>query len=74
MQSDKPITSFISLTTAAGALMRCEISEHPFTKRTSFWQDVAEGIAEGAEDTHQDMDYDDNDNQDDDNDDCSGSG
>jgi hypothetical protein len=74
IQSDKPITSFISLTTAAGALMRCEISEHPFTKRTSFWQDVAEGIAEGAEDTHRDMDYDDNDNQDDDNEDCSGSG
>jgi hypothetical protein len=65
--NDEPSSSFLCLTTEAGSAMRIEIDEQPFKAKTSFWQKIADNLAEKeSEDDMDGMDYvdadDDNDN------------
>jgi chemotaxis protein histidine kinase CheA len=58
-QNDPPSSTFLCLTTASGMAMRIEIDELPFTAKPTFWQKVANNIADKeGEDDSENMDYD----------------
>ena len=45
-QGDEPYSTFLRLTTSAGTSMRIGINEMPFTNKVSYWQKIADNLAE----------------------------
>ena len=60
-QDDPPNSTFLCLTTTSGMAMRIEIDELPFTAKPTFWQKIANNIADKEDEDDadvEDMDYD----------------